>query len=82
MQNDTREIVKPKDITEGIARMMMLEICNYIGNPDSFDNPSKFENLEILCSRLDLILGSRTPLLKTEKILQFWDKKCKINVHD
>ena len=51
-------------------------------NPDSFVNHDKFENLEILCSRLDLILGSRTPLLKTEKILQFWDKKCKINVHD
>ena len=63
VQNDTRKIVKPKDITKGIARMMVLDlqtfdivegfnklfklVPNPFPNPDSFQNPDKFENLEI-----------------------------------
>ena len=63
MQDDARKIVKPKDITEGIARMMVLDlrpfdivegfnelfklVTNPFPNPNSFGNPDKFENLEI-----------------------------------
>ena len=62
MQDDARKIVKPKDITEGIARMMVLDlrpfdivegfnelfklVTNPFPNPNSFGNPDKFENLD------------------------------------
>ena len=58
---DTRKIVKPKDRTEGIARMMVLDLrpidiiegVNFnelfipVTNPNSFGNSDLFENLEI-----------------------------------
>ena len=59
--NDTRKIVKPKDITDGIARMMVLELRLFdtiegVGfnelfklvpftNPNSFEIPDFFETL-------------------------------------
>ena len=58
MQNDTRKIVKPKNITEGIVRMMVLdlrpfdivegvgfnELFKLVSNP--FPNLNSFENFD------------------------------------
>ena len=56
VQNDTRKIVKPEDVTEGIARMMVLDlrlvdIVKGVGFnelfklvPNPFPNPNSFGN--------------------------------------
>ena len=70
VQNDTRKIVKPKDITEGIARMMVLDL-----RPFDIVEGMGFNELFILVTNLSqLFRESRNfrvpvPALKKFRVL-------------